>query len=64
MTMSDLDVPDGTDERQLEAFLASLAESARNDVRRLILAGAPEAEVVERVQRQEELEEAETQPSE
>jgi hypothetical protein len=30
----------------------------------LILAGAPEAEIAERIQRQEELEEAEAGPSE
>ena len=40
-----LDVPDGSDEEALEAFLASLNKSARSEVRRMILEGAPEAEI-------------------
>lgn len=41
-----LDIPDGADERALEAFLASLNESARAEVRRMILEGASEADIV------------------
>ena len=41
-----LDVPDGADEQALEAFLASLNESARAEVRRMILEGASEADIV------------------
>ncbi|HYM66922.1 MAG TPA: hypothetical protein VEW68_06505 [Patescibacteria group bacterium] len=40
-----LDIPDGSDEEALEAFLASLNKSARDGVRRMILEGAPEADV-------------------
>jgi hypothetical protein len=40
-----LDVPDGTDERALEAFLASLNKSARDGVRHMILEGAAEADI-------------------
>ncbi len=40
-----LDVPDGSDEEALEKFLASLERSARSQVRRMILEGAPEAEI-------------------
>ncbi|HEY8862853.1 MAG TPA: hypothetical protein VIO37_01615 [Candidatus Dormibacteraeota bacterium] len=40
-----LNVPDGTDEDALEAFLASLNESARAGVRRMILEGAAEADI-------------------
>ncbi len=40
-----LDIPDGTDEEALEAFLASLNESARAEVRTMILAGASEADI-------------------
>ncbi len=40
-----LDVPDGSDEEALEKFLASLERSARSEVRRMILEGAPEAEI-------------------
>ncbi|HYM96976.1 MAG TPA: hypothetical protein VET26_06735 [Candidatus Sulfotelmatobacter sp.] len=41
-----LDIPDGTDEEALEAFLASLKESARDGVRRMILEGADEADII------------------
>lgn len=40
-----LDIPDGSDEKALEAFLASLNRSARDGVRRMILEGAPEADI-------------------
>jgi hypothetical protein len=40
-----LDIPDGSDEEALEAFLASLNKSARDGVRRMILEGATEADV-------------------
>lgn len=40
-----LNIPDGTDEDALEAFLASLNESARASVRRMILEGAAEADI-------------------
>lgn len=40
-----LDIPDGADEAALEAFLASLTESARAGVRKLILEGASEADI-------------------
>jgi len=40
-----LNVPDGTDEDALEAFLASLNESARAGARRMILDGAAEADI-------------------
>ena len=40
-----LDMPDGSDEEALEKFLASLKRSARAEVRRMILEGAPEAEI-------------------
>ncbi len=40
-----LDIPDGSDENALEAFLASLNESARAGVRQMILEGASEADI-------------------
>ncbi len=40
-----LDIPDGSDENALEAFLASLDESARAGVRKMILEGAAEADI-------------------
>ncbi|HYL08085.1 MAG TPA: hypothetical protein VEU76_06020 [Candidatus Udaeobacter sp.] len=49
-----LDIPDGSDEIALEAFLASLNKSARDGVRRMILEGAPEAEIAAYVESFEE----------
>jgi hypothetical protein len=43
--MIHFDIPDGTDEVALEAFLASLNKSARAGVRRMIIAGASEADI-------------------
>ena len=40
-----LNIPDGSDEHTLEAFLASLNKSAREGVRRTALEGAPEADI-------------------
>jgi hypothetical protein len=40
-----LNIPDGTDEVALEAFLASLNESAGAGVRRMIQEGAAEADI-------------------
>jgi hypothetical protein len=40
-----LNIPDGSDEQALEAFLASLNKSAPDGVRRMVLEGAPEADI-------------------
>jgi hypothetical protein len=40
-----LNIPDGSDEKAVEAFLSSLNRSAREGVRRMILEGAPEADI-------------------
>lgn len=43
--MIHFDIPDGTDEVALEAFLASLNKSARAGARRMIIDGASEADI-------------------
>ena len=43
--MIHLDIPDGTNEAALEAFLASLDMSARAGVRQMIVDGASEADI-------------------
>lgn len=45
MNVIRLDVPDGADEQALDAFLASLNESARAEVRKMILEGASETDI-------------------
>lgn len=40
-----LNIPDGSDEEALEAFLQSLNRSARQGARRMILEGAAEADI-------------------
>lgn len=40
-----LNIPDGSDEESLEAFLESLNRSAREGARRMILEGAAEADI-------------------
>lgn len=42
-----LNPPDGAGEEEIEAFIDSLREDAREGVRELLLAGAGEAEVAE-----------------
>lgn len=49
-----LDIPDGSDEKALEAFLASLNKSARDGARRMILEGAPEADIATYIESFEE----------
>lgn len=49
-----VNLPDGSDEKALEAFLASLNQSARAGARRMILEGAPEAEIAAYIQSFEE----------
>jgi hypothetical protein len=44
-TMIHLDIPDGTDEVALEAFLTSLDKSARAGVRQMIADGASEVDI-------------------
>lgn len=45
MEMINLIAPDGVTEEQLETFLATIRRDGRAEVRRLLLAGASEAEV-------------------
>lgn len=45
--MADLIPPEGASEAQIEAFVASLREDAREHVRDLLSAGASEVEVAE-----------------
>lgn len=45
--MSDLIPPEGATEAQIDAFVASLREDAREHVRELLAAGAPEVEITE-----------------
>lgn len=40
-----LNIPDGSDEEALEAFVESLDRSAREGARRMILEGAAEADI-------------------
>jgi hypothetical protein len=47
-------IPDGSDEKAVEAFLASLNRSARDGVRRMILEGAPEADIAAYIESFEE----------
>lgn len=64
-----LNPPDDAGEDEVEAFIASLREDARAEVRRLLLAGAGEADVAEYIASldqapEEEPEEEEFAPSE
>ena len=45
--MSSLSLPNDASEEEIEAFLAGLREEARAGVRRLMLAGAGEAEIAD-----------------
>ena len=49
-----LDIPDGSDENALEAFLASLNESARAGVHKMILEGASAADITSYIETFEE----------
>lgn len=49
-----LNIPDGSDEQALQAFLASLNKSARDGVRRMVLEGAPEADIAAHIESFEE----------
>jgi len=45
--MSDLIPPEGATEAQIDAFVASMREDAREHVRELLAAGAAEVEIAE-----------------
>jgi hypothetical protein len=49
-----LNIPDGSNEQALEAFLTSLNKSARDGVRRMVLEGAPEADITAYIESFEE----------
>ena len=45
--MSDLIPPEGATEAQIDAFIASMRENAREHVRELLAAGASEVEIAD-----------------
>jgi hypothetical protein len=49
-----LNIPDGSDEQALEAFLASLSKSARDGTRHMILEGVAEADIAAYIESFEE----------
>ncbi len=48
--MINLIPPEGATEEQLEAFVASLRQEAREHVRELLAAGAPEMEIADYIE--------------
>jgi hypothetical protein len=48
--MINLIPPEGATEEQLEAFVASLRQEARQHVRELLAAGAPEMEIADYIE--------------
>ncbi len=45
--MTNLIPPEGTTDEQIDAFIASLRREARDKVRAMLAAGAPEVEITE-----------------
>lgn len=53
--MTDLIPPDGATPEQIDAYVASLRQDAREHIRQLLAAGEPEVEIVEYIASLEQL---------